>query len=230
MNPFSDLSGLRYCSPLNSFTLLHRGISYPVNPTLLSIASPKISRLLAANPLFSTYELPPITGPIRHFISLLFGESIEINFVNCRFFAYLARDLEISSLEQTALAIVNESNTFPRVCDFANELLSLGLSADTEISGLAQGYKTLSADGPRNWPPNVLRSLLLSEFLEPGNYSELVRDVVLPLIAQDIRNADLVECVQFERLDGETIKTVLAHPSVDVNRVRATAIRILRGN
>jgi hypothetical protein len=229
MNPYSDLSSLRYCSPLNTFTLLHRGNPYPVNPTLLAIASPKISRLLSANRSLSAYTLPPITGPAHQFISLLFGESIEITVVNCRFFAYLARDLEIRSLEDAALQIVTESDTFGRVAAFASELIRLGLPADLEVRQLAQGCKVLPTEGIRALPPNVLRAMLLSEFFEVENYSQFVRAAVLPLLENDAQNAYLIDAVRFRDLDGATIKAVLGAPFANLNRVRATAAQILAG-
>jgi hypothetical protein len=229
MNPFFDLSGLRHCSPLNTFTLLHRGTPFPVNPTLLSIASPKISRLLSVNPSLSEYILPPISGPIKHFISILFGEAIEINVVNCRFFAYLARDLEIRTLEEATLGVVTGSNTFGRVTAFANELLELGLPADIEVRQLAQNCKELIAQGAIEWPPNVLRAVLLSEFLEMSDYAQLVRNAVLPLLRKGPQNADLIDGLRFVNLDNETIKAILGETFVDVNRVRPIAAQILAG-
>jgi hypothetical protein len=229
MNPYADLSSLRLCSPLNSFTLVHRGVSYPVNPTLLSLASPKIARLLSAEPTLSAYALPPVAGPAHQFISLLFGEPIDITVVNCRFLAYLARDLEIATLERAALDIAAKSDTLPRVLEFAADLLAVGLPADAEIRQLAQNFKKVPPGSAARWPAAVLKAVLLSEFLEAENYSQLVRTTVLPLIAQDCaKNGALLAFVRLAALDNDAFRAVVGSPYVDLNLVKAHAAEILK--
>jgi hypothetical protein len=228
MNPLVGFSSIRSCTPLNTFRLIHRGTSYLTNPSLLCVVSPKIARLLASDPSAS-YELPAIPGPIDSFISLLFGEEISINVVNCRFFRYLARDLEIVSLDEAALEIVRQSDTFPRIAAFASDLLELGLSADDEISQLAQTYPTYAELGVK-WPLRVLEAVLVSPALDAKDHKGLVQTVVLPMIEADpAKNGGLVKYVDFRKLDDEGRKALFGCPVVDLNLVRGTVIGILLG-
>jgi hypothetical protein len=186
-----------------------------------------MARLIAADPSASSYELPAIPGPIDSFIVLLFGEEININVVNCRFFRYLARDLEIFSLDEAALEIIRQSDTFPRIAAFASDLLELGLSADEEISQLAQTYPTYAELGVK-WPLRVLEAVLVSPALDVKDYKALVRTVVLPMIEADpAKNGELVKYVDFRKLDDEARNVLFGCPVVDLNLIRGTVIGVL---
>jgi hypothetical protein len=205
-------------------------MAFAVNPTLLSIASPKLSRMISVNPRLSEYALPPISGPIQDFISLLFGETVEITAANSRFLAYMAGHLEIESLQETARQIVKRSDTFERVALFASELISLGLSADAEVRQIAEGFAREGTMARTvEWPVNVLRGVLLSDVFKVEDYNAFVRKEVLPLIEKDPRNNDLVGCVRFGALEADTIRAIVGMPTVNLNVVRRTMAQILTG-
>lgn len=128
------LNKLKNCSTFHDFIFVHRGVEYPVNYLLIAAVSPAI------NSSMIRYELPPIEGPIQDFISLLYGQSVLITPLNCRFFNYLAKNLKIQALADQTYQLIQKTNTLDNVINFAEHLLACDLDASEEIDLIAYNF------------------------------------------------------------------------------------------
>lgn len=208
------LNNLRNCSTFHDFIFIHRGIRYPVNSLLVSTVSKVISQKSV-----SEFEIPPIDGPMEDFISLIYGQSVLITPINCRFFNCIARLLDIHDLVEKTNEIILKTNTLDNVINFAEQLLDCGLDASEEIDLIASNFtKIIENSFLKNCSPRLLTNIIQSPSFT-GSGIHLVQFLGSMIQSDPLKYLQVSQYLISNGLDPIQAFTTL-QPSFDLNKCK----------
>ena len=127
----SDLNKIRNMKIFQDVILIHRDKEYPVNSFLLASVSKTFLDFILGNQSSPYFELPPIRGNLNEFISLFYGQKININKDNIYFLHYLSIFFKIDKLrEEMENYIVRIPHKFSLLVRFTNQLFEDGVTCD----------------------------------------------------------------------------------------------------
>ena len=225
MNKAVSFGPLNQCPALNTFRLIHRDVEYPVNPVLLSLASPVVANRLQVDPLCRSLVLPPLKGPIEDFIAILFGEKCQITVSNCRFLNYMGKFLEVDQLVQTTSIMLENYNVLSDIVRFGSDLIEAGLDAENEANQIAANIGAIK--NLMDIEPKLLKLVLSSNYLKVDSYPVFINTRVLPLLSSNINYMDIVQGIDFSRVHEGTRKKILGLPTIDLNKIKGFVLDVL---
>lgn len=134
-----DLNSIRNMKIFEDAILIHRDKEYPINSFLLASVSKTFFDFILGNQSSPYFELPPIRGNLNEFISLFYGQKININKDNMYFLHYLSIFFKINKLrEEIDNYIVRIRHKFSLLVRFTNQLFEDGVTCDCYLKKILE--------------------------------------------------------------------------------------------
>ena len=213
-------------SPLNNFLLIHRGNMFMVNSSILKSISPKIEKLICDG--IYEYTVPQIKGPFSDFVSILYGEEVEINQINCRYINFWAKDLEIDEIVQNVENFIFNNNIIENEVDFVIDLINNGFNPTSHICELAQNVEMLFEKfPPESLPVEFLIHLFNNDHFDVNSHFSILMQL---MTIDQAKYQGLIKSINFRKISDDNLNSLHNNFFLDIPEVQTYLIQNMINN
>lgn len=214
---YSELSSYATISPFNSFTIIHEGERYKVNPFIASSYSKKISSLIMENILSDEITLTTGPGPIDLIIDYLNCKEIDFDASQAEFILEVSIELCIDTLIERSVRLISTELAPKQIFDYALRAFEQGAVIDPLTKLLEPHICDLIKENAFANTSEAFIDLVLK-------YSKNVpSDVLIPFLMKYFNfvkapNHRLAKYYPFSAIPQNVAANILKNPNVNIYR------------